>query len=351
MSSRARKSIFALTILYALLPTFASAQYQLFGLPGVERTAIMTFTPDHPSPGDTIHLTVASPVIDVSNATIAWYLNGKAVASGAGLTETDITASKLGEQMLVEVDVSNENVNAVATATIIPTEVDLLFDSVVYTPPFYFGRALPAMGSRLRLQALARFKKSDGTFVADKDITFTWTKNGARVPHASGKGFSSLEVEGPIANSLANILVKATADGGFEGGANVQVASAKPFLMLYEDNPLYGYLYNRAIEPKSFSTQDEMTIAAVPFFAIASNPNDPTLRYDWTVNDTHVDATSTVRNEITLGAKEGGLAKIGVDVTSDSDIFFTLSGKWQFLFSPTSVKTAQPGTNLLPVTR
>ena len=352
MSSRLKKGLFTLAVFSVILPSLASAQYQLFGLPGVEKSALMTFTPDHPSPGDTIHFTVTSPVIDLTGATIVWYLNGKAVTTGVGMTETDIPAAKLGEQMLIEVDVSNENVSAAATATIIPTEVDLLYDSSVFTPPFYLGRALPAMGSRLQLQALARFKKSDGTFIADQDIKFTWMKGGIRIPHASGNGLDSLVIPGPIANDDADVTVEASADGGFEGSASVRIPSARPFLMLYEDNSLYGYLYNNALDVKSLSTQDEMTIAAVPFYANASNSNDPSLHYDWTVNDVSVAATSSIKNEITLGAKEGGLARVEVEVNNDIDLFFTLAGKWQILFSPgTVVGKVSPGTNLLPVTR
>jgi len=241
-----------------------------------------------------------------------------------------------------------DEAGASATATIIPTEVDLLYDSTSYTPPFYLGRALPSMGSQLRMQALARFKKNDGTLVKDADIVYSWTKNGIDIPRASGAGKNSVIIASPIMYGADRIVVKAEANGGFAGSASVVIPSTKPLLVLYEDNPLYGYMYHQALAAQSLSQDAEMTIAATPFFARPRSPNDSALQYEWRVNDQSVHATSTP-SEITLGAKGGGLARVALDLNDDGNIFFNATGAWTILFSPHAQSSAPGEGNLLPV--
>jgi hypothetical protein len=328
-----------------LIPLFAHAQYQFVGLPGVENTVSMLISPENPEPGDTITFTLRSPVLDLRKSSVVWYVQGKDAAAGEGLTELKVEAGKLGEVIEVDANVSTEGITSIVKARVIPTEVEIIYDSNAYVPPFFRGRSLPAMGTQMRMQAVARFVNTDDTQIPDSDITYTWTRNGRTIPNASGKGINSVRIGSPISHEATTISVHASAEGGFEGQASITINGPQPVLLLYEDHPLFGLMLHEALKPKNISTEREMTIAALPLYSRVRSPNDPALRYNWVVNGSPVVSTTTV-SQLTLGGREGGEAQIELTLDDDRNVFYTTSAAWNILFSPRAV--AQPEGNLLP---
>lgn len=318
----------------------AQCVYAQLSIPGLAGAATITINPAHPTPGANIHLSLESALLDLQDSSITWYVNNKKIAAGIGMTSADVTAGELGVALAIEADVTTaDGTAAVAQTSLIPTEVDLLFDANSYIPPFYRGRALPAAGTSLRLQAITRFKKTNGSFVQPSDIIYTWRKNGQVLGSLSGHGRSSALVPAPYLYGADTISVEAvSADDTFSGASSILIPSIQPQLRLYEDHPLFGVLFSQALATTSQIKDREMTFAAVPYFAQAASANDPALSYEWSVNGTRAPA-SDIHNEITVGTQAdqgGGIARIALSMSHATNIFFSASGIWNVTLSSAS---------------
>lgn len=330
----------ALTALFialsAYLPGLVSAQTDI----GLNPLAFGTnlsigLSPQYPRPQNTVHLTAGGTGLDLGGSAIVWRAGGKIIAQGAGITSADITAGALGTQTAVEVDVTTRDGNMrSAQALIAPAELDLLVGSDSYTPPFYRGRALPSAGTDLIVQALAHFKRPDGTFAPDSDITYTWKRDTEVLGDISGRGRSSAVI--PVMHLFTNDTITVDAvssDGILSGEASITAPSKEPVLDLYEDHPLYGVLYNRALGSSSFVSESEMAFVAIPYFAQAGSPNDPGLSYLWSVNDARVPPAATLPSELIINAdNSNGQAQIALEVTHARNFYMDATGLWGIAF-------------------
>lgn len=305
--------------------------YAQLGLDFGSANVSLSITPEHPAPGNTVRITAQSSSIDLRVYDLAWYANGKKIAGGAGLLETDVVAGLLGSEMNVEAVVSSAGVEtASAQAIIRPVEIDLLWESDSYVPAFYRGRALPSAGTGLHMEALVRFKRPNGSFVPQNEILYTWRKNGYVIQSISGRGKSYASIGSPplFGGDVISVDVESL-DGDFAGSASVRVPSVEPELMLYENHPLFGIMYHRALGAQTFAPQTEMTFAAVPYFAEAGSPDDGRLTYAWRVNGNAVVNDPARGSEITINAENSsGLALIQLALSSVSNFFLSRSGSW-----------------------
>ncbi len=220
--------------------------------------------------------------------------------------------------------------SAAAQGVSAPMPVDLLVDADSYVPPFYQGRALPSAGTDLRLEALARFTRPDGTLVPSADIVYTWHQDDRVVGNVSGLGQSSVVLPSPPLYGSTDIEVDAqTQDNTLEGTASIVLPSTQPVLLLYEDNPLLGLTFYHALGGETELSDVEMTFAAVPYFAEIQSPNDPRLAYAWTVNGSSVSSSAADPSEVTLNsANSNGLATVGLTLSHATNFLMSSTGSW-----------------------
>ena len=312
----------------AFLPAVASAQA---GFGGFGADLTLSISPPYPSPNAAVHMEARSNSVDLDTLDVSWYKDGEKIGGGAGIKEIDVVAGALGSEVAIEV-VAREDGFAVASAQarIVPTEVDLLFESDSYVPPFYKGRAMPSAGTLLRLEAIPRFKRADGSFVAANDIIFTWKRGVSVISSASGRGKATAVLESPGLFGADLISVEArTPDGKFYGVAGTRIAATEPRLLLYKDHPLFGVMYQQALAVQSFVPETEMSFAAVPYFAEATEANDARLIYAWRINGNEV-ANDPVRpSEITINAeRSSGNALIELALSHATNFFMSSFGRW-----------------------
>ena len=232
-----------------------------------------------------------------------------------------------------QVDLSTLDGNAAATSqnpAVTSSPVDILVDADSYVPPFYRGRALPSAGTNLRLQAIPHFKGSDGSSVPTSNIIFTWKQDGRVAGNVSGLGKSSVILPAALLFGTTNIEVDAESTDHMSFGiATISVPSLEPTLILYQDNPLLGFTYYRAVGTTETINSTEMTFAVVPYFAQIQSPNDAHLTYAWTVNGSSIQADPQDPSEITLNAKNSaGDAMLGLSLSQSNNIFLSSSGSW-----------------------
>lgn len=324
-----------LIALLLLAPVGAHAQQEPKGYAFLSSPMlIVTTNPGYPAPGQTVEVTVSSPIADLANSVIRWSVGGTPLAEALGATTITTTAGVLGSEKKIRVTADTGGGVVSADASIIPTEVDLLYDANSYVPPFYEGRALPSPSSQVRLHAVPRLVRPGGVAVAPSDLVYTWKRNGATLANLSGKGRATAVVPAPALFDADTISVDvATADRSLVGGASVRIPSVEPVLVFYEDSPLFGLRFRNALRAAD-AAGGELTVAAVPYFALAAGPNDPRLEYAWRVNGRAITADAARPDEVTLSAGDGsGAARVDLTVTNTADISMESRGSLQLTLS------------------
>ena len=333
--------------------SFTPIAYAQLTLSGESSDLSIIVSPNAPAPGATVNLSVESSILDTTDSTITWYRGNTVIATGIGASTASVTLGALGTETDVSVRLQTpDGTTAASTIAIIPTEVDLLIDSDSYVPPFYKGRALPSAGTSLRLQAIAHLKRPGGSIVPASDIIYTWKQNGRVVGNVSGRGKASVILPSPTLYGRSVIEVDvSSSDNTLSGSASITIPSTEPVLTLYEDSPLLGITYYRALGAQTAIPDTEMTFAAVPYFAQIASPNDQRLAYAWTVNGSPVRASASDPSEVTLNAsKSNGDATVGLGITHSTNIYLSENGSWSIMlgnagssgFSGTSASAKDP---------
>lgn len=330
-TTRILTSTLLATMISVLMPVPAYAQLSLTGL---ERELTLTLTPEYPSVGEKVNLSISSFGIDLARSKVTWYANGKMFTEGAGITEATLASGGLGSETIVTV-VAEENSGIVgsARAVIRPTEVDLIWNADSYVPPFYGGRALPGTNASIRVQALTRFKKANGTFVPDADIIYSWYKGSEHV--LTGRGKSTAVFAGPTLFDEEEISVTAeSADSIYRGRAAARIQSVDPSLELYENHPLFGVLYHRAFVGSVLTLESEQLVTAVPYSAHTALSRGPDLVYEWNVNGKNIEPDPKRIDTLSITASGyTGPATIRATLTSATDWFLRAQGSWELVFS------------------
>lgn len=324
-----------LIAVFALLPSAPYAHAQ-FVLPSIEKALSITLTPAHPSPGESVRLEARSSAYDLSQSVLTWRVNGKAFASGEGATSADVVAGSLGSEINVSVEaVAPDGTKSSARAAIVPTSIDLLWESDSYVPPFYEGRALPSAGTVLRLQAAPHFRSPGGGELPASGLTYTWRRNDEVIASVSGRGKFTATIPAPALFGVDVISVEAASfDGAFSGEASARIPSTEPTLALYENHPLFGILYNRALGGETLIPDSEMTFAAIPYFAEARSPNDRALNWSWRVNGEGVAGDQRRPSELTVSAQNSnGFALLSLELMHLTNVFLQASGSWGITLS------------------
>ncbi len=291
----------------------------------------LELVPAHPAPNETVRVQARSTLIELSDATIVWSANGRVVAQGVGVSEATVVAASLGSETTIIARVVEGGTEiASAEARIRPVEMELLWESDSYVPPFFRGRALPSAGTNLRLEALPRFARANGVLVPVRDITFTWSRNGYVIEAASGRGKSKAFLESPSLFGTDTISVEArTSDGIFEGSSSATIQSEEPHIVLYQNHPVFGIAYQEALGARTKIPDVEVSFSAVPYFADTERPDDGMLSYEWRVNGGTISNDPERPSSITINASgSSGAAFVELAITHLTNFFLNASGSW-----------------------
>jgi hypothetical protein len=313
-----------------IMPIFAHAQL----LTGFERPLNLTTRPEYPKAGDSVTLSVQSYGIDLDRSVVIWYADGKEIARGNSMNETIVAAGKLGSATEITVIAEEESgLIGSASATIRPAEVDLLWESDSYVPPYYRGRNFAGAESVIRAQAVVRFVTPDGVELPESSIVYAWNRGSTRI--ATGRGRSSVTFPGPALFGGETLTVTAESiDGRFHGKASARIDSVEPTLELYENHPLFGVLYHRALTGSAVTLEREQKVSGIPYFAHMKSLNDEDLVYEWTVAGLKLRPDPEEPQTLTVASKGyAGPVAIRLVLTSTKNWFLKAEAAWELVFS------------------
>jgi len=307
---------------------------------GTQSKIALKIEPAQPRPFDELTIIVESFSTDLNRASIEWFIDGKSVQSGKGDKELKTIAPALGAKKEIRVVAGTADIGTLrVTAIIRPAEVNLLFQANTYTPPFYKGKALPTHKSGVRVVAIPNLVTSAGAKISAKDAIYTWKENGTVQGDKSGRGKDSYAVkEISIMRGHALVSVEVSSpDRTVQAAETIVIRPQTPKIVLYENNPLEGIKYNKAITGTYSLVNEEVTLQAIPYFFGVLDKEASELQYKWSLNNQPVEAAEFTQSGITLQkGEESGTAKVLLQINHKSNVFEVASRSFLIEFGNTS---------------
>ncbi len=242
-------------------------------------------TPDTPHPGDNVHIQIESSTADLNRSEITWSINGVVKTKQIGLKTFDVIAGKLGEKTTISASALTPlGTTAQAQVSFTPNEVDLIWQADTYTPPFYKGKAMFSTQSDLEIIALPDVPQNGnvGNFI------YTWTHNGEILGDQSGYGRNTLTL--PAIDLPRDVHIDVTATNYSESNkavGSIIVPPLPPKALIYEDNPRFGLLLNKALVGDADMQDQEIHLTSFPYF-FSPGTNKGSLNYEWNANDQNI---------------------------------------------------------------
>lgn len=178
--------------------------------------------------------------------------------------------------------------------------VDLLWQGDSYTPPFYKGRALWSKQSRITLVAIPHGLGNPA------NLNYKWTKTGTVLGNINGVGKNTMSFTDSILSRPQVIRVDIVdSDKKILATASTAIAPLSPSLVIYENNPLYGFMFNKEMSGVYDLKNKEVTFSAFPFFFSAYDRIDPVLSYEWRTNAGGVERANSVTYRVPEGNVSG----------------------------------------------
>lgn len=283
----------------------------------------VTMSPSIPKAYENVVVEITSSVFDLNRSTISWLINNDLRLKGTGETIAQFTTKAIGDETRLKIIiVTPQNKTLTKNLTIRPTNVDILWEAISYTPPFYRGKALGSSGGLIKLTAQPEFIDQSGKKLNPKELVYTWKEKGFVLGKASGFGKQSIILEnGSVSFDPLNVSVEVSSLNKIIVAQNsIKIPSYSPGIIFYEKHPLEGVIYNRSLGTRFTLLKDEITLRAEPYFFSLDDVFNGLLKYDWKINNKNISIdTQKQTNEITFGRENAsGVVKISLDIENEN---------------------------------
>lgn len=200
-----------------------------------------------------------------------------------------------------------------STGSVFAQSVDILWSGDGYVPPFYQGGMPWTQEGIVRLFAVPQGLGNPG------NLFYKWSRNGTVLGNTNGVGKNSLTISDSIFSKPISVTVEilSSAEEVLASSA-VTLVPAAPELLVYEKNPLYGFLFNAEASGGYRLPENEITFAAFPLFFTMPVREHPALRYSWRSNAGDETGESLVTYRVPENA--GGMASVSVSVSDTNSI-------------------------------
>lgn len=335
------KSRFLLSFIVTFL-VFASNIYAQ--IPSSVGGLDISASSDNPIPGQTVKITVRSYSLDINSAKISWVINGVTAKDAIGATVMDVKAPSLGKTLSIKISaVTPEGRSETGTITIGSGSIDLIFETDGYTPPFFKGKISPVYQNAVKITAIPHLANSSGQEYDPKTLIYQWKRNNRAIENQSGYGKQSITLVGDIVPRPYDISVEVwPRDDSTHAKSIAEVSTSEPTIGFYVDDPLYGQLFNRAIDSIiRIGSEKETSILAVPFGFNKPSSGIGSLTWSWSINDSMRSELSS-KESVVLRAPDDadGSSNIQLNVTNTDKILQGASRGFRATFSSEKNNTA-----------
>ena len=315
------------------------------GLPsGIQEQITVEQVPSIPQPGEQVNVRITGYSTDLNKARITWTLDGKAVVSQqTGATAFTFKAPASGETSRLVITIVKEGGGTITKSLVIsPADVDLIYEANTYAHPFYKGKKLFTSEAEINFIAIPNFVSSNGTKIEASNLVYTWRVNGSVLQNASGYGKYTYSTKGTLIERPSVITVDVSAvNSTLKATKSIQVQSLTPTITLYENNPLLGVVYEKAIEGAFKLERPQVDFEGVPYFFSASFKDSNDLDYRWFINGNEVETKASNENYMLLRNEQNaeGTAVVNVSVNHVRNLLQTTGASLQLDFTKTDDNT------------
>lgn len=298
------------------------------GLPeGLEQQISIEQIPSIPKPGETVSIKIVSYSTDLNKALITWTLDGRSLYSQIGATKLDFQAPQSGKTSNLVITIRKESGGTISkTITISPADVDLFYEAQTYAHPFYKGKKMYTSESLINFIAVPNFVNPNGTKIPDSNLVYLWRINGVAQNDESGYGKNTFLTKGSLIERSNQISVEVSAvNSTLKASQTLNFKSTSPEVVLYENNPILGIVYEHAIQGSFNLERPQVDFEAIPYYYSADFKDAINLDYGWTINGAKIATKAVNENYLVLRNDQNidGKALIGSTLQHSSNILQT----------------------------
>jgi hypothetical protein len=279
---------------------------------------LVSVTPESPAPGETVTVTLKSYVNNLDSVSISWSINGKTSAVGIGKKTFSILAPEGDKEIRISASIALPDGRVEKDIVIRSALMALLWQANdSYVPPFYKGKALPSIGSEIKIVAIPEIKSGFRT-VNPRGLVYTWKKDYTNDADASGYGKNFYIYNNDYLENSNTIGVSAaTTDQKYSSSGILTVGTFEPQILFYRADPETGIAWERTLE-NGYTISGEEIIAAAPYFISPKEIRAPSFSWDWSINGTYIAAPTFKPNFLPLQAQTGtsGRSNIKLELTN-----------------------------------
>jgi hypothetical protein len=314
--------LFIFSILIFCLSQTSRLSGQEISIPGqipeLEEQISILVEPLLPGPYETISIRLEAFGTDLTRAFITWKVNGASKKSGRGEQVFELNSGAAGNVQTVDITIQPAGGPSIQKKLVFrPQEVDLLWESRSYTPPFYKGKALPGFMGQSVLVAIPNFK-SGRSSLPISNLTYRWKRGGEIMNNESGFMKNSISIKGGVLLRPDEMTVEVSDDSGNKADHITTIEYYQPFATFYENNPLYGVLFNKEITSSTLKN-NEITLLTIPYFFESLSGKPSSLTYVWKVNSQESFLFKRDTATFRYADNEEGLSLIDVTVKNGSN--------------------------------
>lgn len=275
--------------------------------------------PETPRAGDDVTISLKSFATDLKRATMVWTKDGVPFLEGTGVTEATVKSPAVGKSVNVKVSIRTiEGATFSKSVVLRPGDLDLIWETSGSVPLFYRGKAHPVYQNMVTISAMPRIIDQNGVVVDPKTLIYNW-KNGSKVmQNESGYGKQTVSIEGDVIARPIEVSVEvSTRDSAYKVSGSLSVEPSEPEILVYKNDPLYGILFNKAIDDNFRFSSEESSAEVVPY----GFDEWDRLSYLWMINGFERQELSN-KSSVVFRAREGttGTSQISLDVRNPDKI-------------------------------
>lgn len=286
----------------------------------------------NPRPNQTVEVSVDSYNIDLNAASIVWMVNDKVQNQGVGLRRIDVLAPKIGKITKVTANIKSAQGGEISkTINISSGAVDIVWESDGYAPPFYKGKLPFAYENPVRLTAIPHLAKIDGKELDPKTLVYSWKLGGKYIENGQGYGKQSVLIDaGDIPKALEISVEVTNREQTLHTEGSIVLTPSEPSVSFYEEDSLYGILFNKALKDEITLKNSEMKIIAIPYGFNLKNMSNS---YTWMIND--LEQPDLIKNRSIIIRTKGdidGSSNINLDIRNENNILQGARGGFTVYF-------------------
>lgn len=249
-------------------------------------------TPEHPSHGETVVIGIQGASESPRNIrSIRWSIDGKSLNEENNKTSIERLVTSTPQQISVRIiysDVFGGNQTLNLTKWIVPSVVDIFWESVGVTTPLYKGYKLATRGTPIRLTAEIQYIDERGKVFDENDFFFVWSVSSEEQSDVSGPGSNSFVLEATNVVRRSYLPIKMEAQLGQGQGVllekKIRVPIISPRVLVYNSNLSQGLNTRRVVGNRDVAQQNPISLSVYPFYFSESDFEQNKIQYNWFVN-------------------------------------------------------------------